>query len=164
VNDILPHPLSVLRRLWPYTALDPGGWTACKASPGNLHIAGAHGKAQLGITISLHARPTCCELVVRCNGGTILVDFFHGFAVLERGSLSRWQKIVRPFKRADGLYLAASINLMRRTVRSEPAYPGLRPLIEHFYGALAGREAAPIDPADTIAVAKARASIMEKAA
>jgi predicted dehydrogenase len=162
VNDILPHPLSVLRQLWPETVLDPSGWGAFKASPGNLHIAGVHGTAQLGISISMHARPTCCELVIRCSGGTILVDFFHGFAVLERGSVSRWQKIVRPFKRADGLYLAASMNLMRRVVRREPAYPGLTTLIDRFYAGVAGRGPLPIDPADTLAIAQARASVMGK--
>lgn len=163
VNDILPHSFSVLRFLWPETALCPNDWAAFRSAPGNLHVAGPHGRAQMTVTISMHARPTCCELVIRCAKGTIAIDFFHGFASLERGGVSRLSKILRPFKRADGVYLAASLNLVRRAVAREPAYPGLLDLVQRFYGAIAGKGPLPIDPADTIAVAEARAAVMEKA-
>ena len=162
VDDILPHPLSVLRRLWPETALNAGDWRAFRSMPGNLHVAGPHGRAQMTIIISMHARPTCCELVIRCSKGTLLVDFFHGFAILEPGGVSRTRKILRPFHRAGALYLTSSANLIRRIVAQEPAYPGLVSLVQHFYAAIAGREALPISPTDTVAVAEARAMVLAK--
>lgn len=162
-NDILPHPFSVLRFLWPETALCPSDWTAFRSAPGNLHVAGPYDRAQMTVTISMHARPTSRELVIRCTKGTIAIDFVHGFASIERGGVSRLSNILRPFKRADGVYLAASLNLVRRAIAREPAYPGLLDLVQRFYGAIGGKGPVPIETTDTIAVAEARTAVMEKA-
>ena len=47
----------------------------------------------------------------------------HGFAVLEKGRMSRSSKVSRPFRLAADSLIAASRNLVQRAVLREPAYP-----------------------------------------
>lgn len=161
--DILPHPLSVLRVLFPGTGLDVGGWAASSLRPGELLAVGELGGAQCSVSISMHARPTVCGLTLRCANKTIEANFFHGYAAVHGGDVSRVQKIVQPFTHALATLVAAGGNLLRRALRREPAYPGLRSLVERFYAAVQGRGANPISPEDALAVATARDLILEKA-
>jgi hypothetical protein len=90
------------------------------------------------------------------EGGTVHVDLFHGFAVREPAAVSRGREI--PLHFAFGLtsLAAATSNLARRTLRREPAYPGLRELIAAFHAAAAAGAPAPIDPADVVQIATIR--------
>lgn len=58
---------------------------------------------------------------------------FHGFHILESGAVSRTAKILHAFTYGVQLLTAAGLNLIRRTIRWEPAYTGLREFIRRFY-------------------------------
>lgn len=160
VAEILPHPLSIVRALWPDRAVDTRRLRVEYARPGEFTLTGMHGGAAFVLLISMHGRPTCCELAIACSGGSIHVDFFHGFAVVEDGTATWTHKVVSPFIRSGKTIAAAASNLLARAVRREPAYPGLRALIGHFYLAVRGAEPCPILPEDTRAVAIARDDLM----
>jgi predicted dehydrogenase len=155
VTEILPHPLSVLRKLWPKAPLEPQLWGLNRAREGELLISGQHANALLSVLISMHGRPPCFEMTIRGEQGTVRVDFFHGFATVHHGGASRARKLLRPFYDAGKSLSAASINLLRRGARGETAYPGLRRLIGSFYAAARGEAPSPIDPGDIMAVATA---------
>jgi predicted dehydrogenase len=163
VADILPHPLSILRRLWPEEPLDPGAWQAVRAGPGEVAITGEFSGALLSIAVSMGARPTCCSLAVHGGRGSAEVDLFHDFAVFEEGTVSRAHKIARPFLRSGKALAAATANLTGRALRREPAYPGLSPLVGAFYAAVRADAPAPISTDDTLAVAVARDGLIQKA-
>src|SRR5262249_35472462 len=97
VGNILPHPFSVLRRLWPPVTWDPVCWFVIRPRSGELLVGGEHAGALLSLLVSMHARPTCFEMTVYTERGAIALDFFHGFAVHYDGNMSRLRKIVRPF-------------------------------------------------------------------
>jgi predicted dehydrogenase len=156
VADILPHPFSVIRALWPDTELPAAGWTTHRPRPGELRVSGALGMTTFELCISMQARPTRSELEILCRDGHIHVDFFHGYAIAEQSKVSRYQKIIRPLTYAVRSLLVAGVNLARRGLRSEPAYPGLRRLIDGFYSAVAGTAPPPIPPRDIIFVAAVR--------
>lgn len=160
VAEILPHPLSVLRKLWPNTPLEPRLWCLNRPREGELLLSGQHANALLTVLISMHGRPPCFEMTIRGERGTVCVDFFHGFASVHHGGASRTRKLFRPFYDAGKLFGVALINLLRRGVRGEPAYPGLRALIGSFYAAARGEAPSPIDPGDIMAVAIARDTIL----
>jgi predicted dehydrogenase len=160
LSDILPHPLSVLRKLWPHAGLQPQHWFASHTRPGELSVTGVHAAAHLSMLISLHARPTRFEMMVSGTRGTVQLDFFHGFAVRHDGRVSRLRKAARPFGMALKLFGAASVNLGTRGLRGELAYPGLRRLTRAFYAAARGEALSPIPAEDIIAVAAARDAIL----
>ncbi len=160
VADILPHPLSVIRALWPDRDLLAASWTIHRPRNGELRVSGALGETTFDLCISMHARPTRSELEILCRDGRIHVDFFHGYAIAEQGKVSRYRKIARPLIYAVRSLLVAGVNLARRGLRSEPAYPGLRRLIDGFYSAVAGAATAPIPPRDIIFVAASRDQII----
>ena len=105
------------------------------------------------ILISMSSRPTVASLRLLGTMGTIHIDLFHGFCVIETGAVSRWRKIVRPFDLSSRTLFIAGGNLVKRALRNEPAYPGLRDLIECFYSAVTAQSQAPIRPADAIQIA-----------
>ncbi len=162
--DILPHPLSILRRLWPGAPLEAARWCMHHPSAGELLISGAHAGALLSISISMNARPTCFEMAVQCHKGSLRLDLFHGFALVRGGGVSRLRKAMRPFTDAGGSFAAAAANLCRRGLRGEAAYPGLRELTRGFYAAVRTGGPWPIPPCDAIAVAAARDDILARMA
>lgn len=160
VADILPHPLSVLRALWPDHDPHAGRWTVLRTRPGELLISGVAGAMTVEIYISMSARPPRSELDVFGRAGRARINFFHGYAVVERGQVSRHDKIMQPMRYAARSLLTAGGNLVRRALRREPAYPGLRPLLRAFYSSVADRMPPPILPQDVLAVAEMREQIM----
>jgi predicted dehydrogenase len=164
VSEILPHPLSVLRKLWPNAVWEPERWFVTHSGPGELLVSGEYAGALLSLLLSMHARPTCFEMMVYGDRGAIQLDFFHGFAVHHDGRVTRVRKIVRPFTGAIKLFCAASANLLGRGLRGETAYPGLRRLVQAFYTAARRESPSPIPAEEAIAVAGARDAILVAAA
>jgi hypothetical protein len=109
----------------------------------------------------MSGRPTRNEMRLVARGGTIHLDFFHGFAFVEPGRSSRAHKIAHPFSLSALRTGSAAANLARRALRREPAYPGLRELIGRFYGAVRTGGPSPIGPGDALAVARARDRLLE---
>lgn len=156
VAEILPHPLSLLAQLQPTLALADIAWAVQSPSPGEWLAIGSHGAATVSIAISLSARPTQAGAVIAGSKGTIALDFFHGFATLGRGVPSRADKMLRPFAASLAQFGAASGNAVQRALSRETAYPGLRALLERFYGSLARPGSAPFREAEVIDVYRAR--------
>jgi predicted dehydrogenase len=159
-GEILPHPLSVLRKLWPNADWRPELWSVSHPRPGEMLVSGEHEGALLSLLISMHARPTCFEMMVCGGRGTLQLDFLHGFAVRHDGRVSRARKVLRPFSAAAKSLGAASANLLNRAIRGEAAYPGLRSLIRSFYAAARHEAPAPVSAEDAIVVAAARDRIL----
>ena len=159
--DIAPHALAVLGRLLP-GGLDSLEWSVHRLRPGELRALGVAGPTGVSLAISLCGRPPRNELRAICEGGTLELDFFHGFGYVERGGTTRRYKAMRPFAAAAARTSSAAGNLARRTLGREPAYPGLRTLIERFYGAIRADGPSPISPEETIAVASARDELAQR--
>jgi predicted dehydrogenase len=159
-GEILPHPLSVLRKLWPNADWKPELWCVSHSRPGEMLVSGDYAGALLSMLISMHARPTCFETIVCGGRGTLQLDFFHGFSVRYDGHISRARKVLRPFSAAIRLLGVASANLLNRAIHGEAAYPGLRSLIRNFYAAARYEAPGPISAEDAIAVAAARDRIL----
>jgi len=178
-DDILSHPLSLFEHLLsrarpPGEAL--GGalgaslelgalpWNAERATSGELHAHATGGGVALSLGISMRGRPPRHELRLTGARGTLHADLFHGFAWVEGETTSRAYKIARPFWLAGRQIASAASNLARRAARSEPAYPGLRDLVAAVYGSRndssGATPPAPLSPAHTLAVARARDAIM----
>jgi predicted dehydrogenase len=162
ISEILPHPLSVMRKLWPHASWEPQHWFVSHPRPGEILVSGEHAGALLSVLVSMHARPTCFEMVLRGHRGSILLDFFHGFAVRHNGGASRLHKIARPLTSSMKVFGTASVNLLSRGWRGEVAYPGLRNLVRAFYAAVRGESPVPIATEDAIAVAVARDIISKR--
>jgi predicted dehydrogenase len=154
-RDILPHGLALARRLLGAAWLE-SGWYMPPGSAGEIRASTSCGSASISIMVSMRARPTENSLTIRCDGGTARANLYHGFASLERGTPSRFDKLARPFAGAALVLGAATSNLARRAVRGESAYPGLRELIARFYLATTGACESPISAAESIDVARAR--------
>jgi predicted dehydrogenase len=161
--DILPHPLSVLQALWPGATLRVPDWTASRSRHGELHAQGSVAGIAVDLTISMGARPTRCELEILCAGGSMHLDFFHGYAVVRRGEPSRADKVSQPFVYAGKSLVVAALNLAGRVLRGEPAYPGLYALLARFYMAVRGEDECPVSAADALAVAVVREHLMRQA-
>jgi hypothetical protein len=74
--------------------------------------------------------------------------------------VSRRAKVAQPFVAAGTTLGGAAANLVRRALRAEYAYPGLRELVLQFYQAVRQERPAPISPASTTDVACARDRII----
>jgi predicted dehydrogenase len=157
--DILPHPLSIARRLLGGRVSD-FAWVAVRPRPGDIRVVGARGGVSLGVVISMHGRPTESGFRLIGEHGSVVVDLFHGFAVRLPGTVSRWRKITAPFADSGRQAVAAGANLVVRLSRREPAYPGLRSLVAAMYRAAVRGGASPILPDETIDVAVARDNIL----
>jgi predicted dehydrogenase len=140
--EILPHPLSLLATLVP-GALD-ANWDARHPAAGEWRFWASTGATTVSLLISMGGRPTSNGLRLIATNGTAYLNLFHGFAVIEPGEVSRARKITQPFALATATGLAAAANLARRVVRREPAYPGLRTLVEAFYHAAASGGPPPV--------------------
>ena len=158
VRDILPHPLSILRRTFD-AGLASVEWRVAAPQAGEARIGAVIRDATVGILISARGRPTRNAVRFVGERGTMEVDLFHGFATLERGSTTRSGKVLRPFAASAGTFIAAGTNLARRLVTRQPAYPGLRELIAAFHAAAAGGTTAPISSVETQDVCDATALI-----
>ncbi len=157
--DILPHPLSLVRRLLGQPLRDLA-LEAARASAGELRVTGHSGQRSVSLLISMGGRPTSSSMRLIGGGGTIHLDLFHGFAVVERGATSRAQKIAHPLLLAGATMGAAVWNLGSRAVQREPAYPGLRELVRRFFAAVRGNEPCPITAEEALDVARARDAVI----
>jgi predicted dehydrogenase len=153
--DILPHPFSLLVRLLGLQFTEMV-WHVGHAAGGELRLTGVGPGVTAGIVVSMSGRPTLNLLRIVAERGSATTDLFHGFATVERETVSRARKIVRPFATSTANIVAAAGNLGKRVLEREYAYPGLRGLVRRVYAAVAEDAANPIDPADTLAVAAAR--------
>lgn len=162
VADILPHPLSVLQKLWPRQSLQAGDWTARRHRPGEWQVVGRAGGTTVSLSLSMNARPTRCELDVLCTGGSVYLNFFHGYSVARPGITSRAEKITQPFRHAAASFAAAGTNLACRVWRREPAYPGLGKLLGRFYDSARGTGPSPFEGHEILAVAQVRDRVMQQ--
>jgi len=158
VNEILPHPISILQRLMPGAPAASLQWAILRSKPGELLATAAHEGVLISIFVSAHARPTCMNTHIQCGSGSIDINGFHGYAVVNSGDVSRSAKISAPFMGSLRTLAAASSNLVGRSLRREPAYPGLKSLTRLFYAAIAVRGGAgpPIDSATILEGAAVR--------
>ncbi len=158
--DILPHPLSLFGRLFnrgfPDSAL-----VARRPAPGELRVYWESRGAAFSIRISMNGRPTRSDVRITGARGTLHLDLFHGFGLLQPGRVSRFRKILQPFDLGVRIFAAATVNMARRVVRWEPAYPGLLQLVREFHNAVRSGGAAPVSPEEAIATARARDRILE---
>jgi predicted dehydrogenase len=162
ICEILPHPLSIMRKLWPQASWEPQHWLVSHPRPGEILVSGEHAGALLSVLVSMHARPTCFEVILYGHRGAIVLDLFHDFAVRHHGRVSRLHKIARPLTSAIKVFGTASVNLLSRGLRGETAYPGLRNLVRAFYAAARGESPVPIPREDVVAVAIARDIISQR--
>jgi predicted dehydrogenase len=157
--DILPHPLSLLQRFLP-GELPEEDWVMARPRHGELRVSGEAMGATLSIFVSMNARPTVCDLQIVGTEGTIHLNLFHGYAYLETGRVSRTRKIMHPFEQSLKNLSAAAINLGRRALRRELAYPGLQRLVSEFYRALETGAPSPISAEEAIAIARVRDQLL----
>ena len=152
VAEILPHPLSLMQPFAP-GSLREQGWVVSHPAAGEFRATLTARDICFSILISMNSRPTATTLRLLATAGTIRVDLFHDFCVIEPGKVSRWRKIVRPFDLSSRTLFAAGGNLATRALTMELAYPGLRTLIERFYAAISARSEPPIRREDAVEIA-----------
>lgn len=157
--DILLHALSLVSRLLP-GALVGGTWQGHHAGPGEIRAMLSARSATASLLVSMSGRPTRATCRVIGDGGTIHVDLFHGFAVVERRRPSRSAKAIGPIALSLDTALRATVNLGRRALVRETAFPGLRALMAGFYDAVRTGGAPPIDRVETLEIAAARDGIV----
>lgn len=144
VLSALPHPLSLYDFFCP-PGLDSAGWQVTRSGPGELRASNVRHGIVLSLSISMSARPTRHELVVTGERGTLHADLFHGFATREPPRLGRTYKILRPFSVSARRLAGAGVNLARRALTRESAYPGLRELIRSCYREIRVHDAGRVD-------------------
>jgi predicted dehydrogenase len=153
-NEVLPHPVSLLQR-WLDADVSQLEWIVERPLPGEIRALTRAGAVTVTILISMSGRPTINRAVLIGSTATVEVDLFHGYAIRHPGRVSRGQKIAQPFLRAARLAAGAGFNLARRAWRRQPAYPGLRELVEQFYRSIRTGGAPPITPEQTLGTARA---------
>lgn len=158
-SEILPHPLSLLTRLF-NGELDAAQLWSRRVAPGELRVWGSIGLTSISVTISMGGRPTMNTMHLIGHRGSVHLDLFHGFGIRERGKSSRPFKAARPFLVSGMTTYSAFANLFNRVIRSESAYPGLRELIHGFYLAVLGLGSPPISKQETMDVARARDALL----
>ena len=159
VAEILPHPLSLVAALLD-APLGAQQWQIVYPSAGELRAVTTIGGVVVAMAISAHGRPTENVLRVVGTAGSATADLFHGFAVRQPGLVSRQAKMAQPFVAAGLTLASASLNLARRALLREPAYPGLRELVRRFYSATRGERPVPFSPASIADIACARDRII----
>jgi len=163
VGELLPHPFSVLQALWRATPLRPAEWRAKSAGHGELAARGHVGDTTVAIDISVQARPPRSELEILCSGGSVALNFLHGFVVIGRGEPSRIDKALHPFVVATKTLGVAATNLVHRAWSRQWGYPGLERLIARFYAAALGRADSAIPAPQVLAVAAMRQHVLRAA-
>jgi predicted dehydrogenase len=161
VAEILPHPLSLMELFAP-GSLREKSWIVTRPAYGEFRATLTAGDICFSILISMNSRPTATTLRLLGTRATTHVDLFHGFCVIEPGTVSRWRKIIHPFDFSMRTLIAAGLNLMGRATTRDIAYPGLRPLIQRFYTAVASGSKSPIERDKAIEIAVARDLLTEK--
>lgn len=154
VREVLPHPPAILAALFPDARADLATWHATRSGEGEFAAHGRFGNVEAGVCISAHARPPRCEARLLCSGGTLLLDFFHGYVAVQPDRSGRYGKLVQPFAAAASQSFAAAGNLAHRLVEREPAYPGLRHLIAAFHAAVRNGAVSPVKRETIVAVAQ----------
>lgn len=149
--EILPHALSFAARFC-HEPIDGASWSHVRSRPGELFVRATVGPTMVSARISMSGRPPVNGIRFVAERGTIHLDLFHGFAIVDRSGSSRLMKVARPSLFSARLALAASGSLARRVLQHETAYPGLRELVRRFYRAAASGAASPITPTETRAV------------
>ena len=149
--EILPHALSFAARFCE-APIDRVLWSHVRSRPGELAVHATVGPTMVSARISMSGRPPANSVRLVAERGTIHLDLFHGFAIVDRSGSSRLMKVARPSLFSARLALAASGSLARRVLQRETAYPGLRELVRRFYAAAATGASSPITPAETRAV------------
>ena len=162
VADVLPHPLSLLQ-VFLSRDLSPERWLTVRPSEGELRVFGEVANTTFAFLVSVNGRPTINSFRIVGAEGTIHLNLFHGYGFMEPGKVSRNRKIIHPFALSLRSLSAATLNLGQRALRREPAYPGLRRLIDSFYKALQTGSHSPISPEDTILIARVRDHIIQSA-
>ena len=159
VAEILPHPLALTQTIL-RANLATTAWHVAHPTPGEFRAVATIGTVVADMATSAHGRPTENVLRVVGTSASATADLFHGFAVRQRGAVSRRGKMARPFGLALSTLGSASANLARRAARRETAYPGLRELVQRFYAATSGHGPTPISSADITDIAVARDGII----
>ena len=160
--DVIPHPLSLMQ-VFLGNRMSAENWEIVRPAAGELRISKRAEDVSLSILISMNARPTTNYFQIFGTSGTIHLDLFHGYSIIEPGKTSRTTKIWHPFDLALRHFSAATINLTQRSARGEAAYPGLRQLIQKFYQTVRTGAPAPVTPAETIMTAQIRDRLIEQA-
>jgi hypothetical protein len=152
-DEILPHPLSILQRVIgaPVAALD---WAVRRPIAGEIRGLAESGDATIALTVSMTGRPTVNGGMLIGTRGTFEIDLFHGYAIRHGGTVSRARKAVQPLTRSVVLGTTATLNLARRALHGQSAYPGLWELVEEFYEAVRSGGKSPISSAETLDVAR----------
>jgi predicted dehydrogenase len=143
IGEILPHPLAIISTVL-RTRIGSTEWHVAHPSPGEFRAMTTLCGTIVDLAISAHGRPTENVVRVMADGGSATADLFHGYAVRRSGAVSRAAKIAQPFAVSMTTLGVATVNLIRRAVRREPAYPGLRRLVHEFYQATRSGGGAPI--------------------
>lgn len=154
--DILPHPLSILQRLFAGPLPAAGQWQIVQPAAGIFVLQSALAGALLRITLSLTARPTRATLDLYGTKGAFTADLFHDYVFFRDGRASRRSKLTRPLRDGAGHFFHAALNLAGRALRRETAYPGLAALCARFYASLDDGAAGPIPAAQILEVAALR--------
>lgn len=149
--EILPHALSFAARFCS-APIDGVPWSHSQSTPGELTVRATVGPTMVSARISMRGRPPVNGIRLVAERGTIHLDLFHGFAIVDRSGSSRLMKVARPSYFSARLALAATGSLARRVLQRETAYPGLRELVRRFYAAAAAGATSPIPPAETRSV------------
>ena len=158
-SEVLPHPLSFVARLFD-RSLAGVGWQVLHPAPGELRVWAAIDGVSVSILVSMGGRPPVHLIRLVGERASAHLDLFHGFAVVEPGATARSYKVVRPVVVSSRTALAAATNLLWRAARREPAYPGLRELVDQFYRATRSEQKPPITAREIIDVALARDAVL----
>lgn len=151
VLEILPHGFAFAAR-WLGTGIAEAEWSVTSAIAGECAVSAVVGGARISLRISLRGRPPSNRLRVVAERGTIELDLFNGYAVLDRSAATRPMKLFRPVRQAVATTAAATLAVAARVVRREFAYPGLRELVSRFHRATRGQGPPPIPNSETHAV------------
>ena len=160
--EILPHPLSLFHALGQEN-IDVSEWRVVEASDDDLTLVGGT-TVSMRIHVACRPRPIRHQLRVAGTQGSALLDLYHGFGVFEPGTVGWWPKVRRPFGESVRLFAGAAVNLTRRALARQPAYPGLWELIASFYDSLGGSGTAERAPTtrDEVATLRAVAALIDR--
>lgn len=157
LREILPHPASLFHRFVP--GFDPLELDV-HVQADDLVACGRHGTTYLDAFITLRGRPPCNELQITGTRASALADLFHGYSILDRVPTTGPGKAVRPFAFGTRVFAGAAANGLRRVARAEPAYPGLRELVQAFYAAVLDRGSPPpVSASEILAAAQLEAAV-----